>query len=89
MPIDHSAVHVPQAQYDECLNFYLEALKPLGYEKRHQFGPTVTGLGSNDHGIPDYQQADFWVMGVNGSVSHTTHLAFRSKGKIRLQPPRV
>lgn len=81
MPIDHSTIHVREDTYNESLNLYIEALKPLGYEKQMQFGPTIAGLGVKDHGIPSYTHTDFWVMGAKDGPNHTTHLAFRANGK--------
>ncbi|KAF4589046.1 glyoxalase family protein [Ophiocordyceps camponoti-floridani] len=76
MAIDHTCLAVPKDKFRECLNIYLEALKPLGYEIRHQYGETVIGLGAPDKHIPGYQQADFWLVGIDASSSHGLHLAF-------------
>ncbi|KAK5991589.1 hypothetical protein PT974_09874 [Cladobotryum mycophilum] len=82
MTIDHVSVQVPEAIFQDCLKFYLEALKPLGYELIHQFGDTVVGLGSSaDTAIDNYKFADFWLTGVKEAPQHTTHIAFRAKDR--------
>lgn len=85
MAIDHSCLVVAKDKFKECLDIYLAALKPLGYEQRHQYGETVVGLGSTlDPVIADYSRSDFWVTGVDsssGSVVFPVHVAFTATGK--------
>ncbi|RDA94926.1 hypothetical protein CP533_0176 [Ophiocordyceps camponoti-saundersi (nom. inval.)] len=80
MAIDHTCLCVPKDKFEQCLKIYLEALKPLGYQVRYQYGETVVGLGTSvgQQHIEGYQQADFWLVGVQGSTGHGIHLAFRA-----------
>lgn len=80
MPIDHIGLCVPQDSYQETLKFYTEALKPLGYEVKMQFGPFVTGMGPSQSTVDDYNQADFWLTGVPATPNTTMHIAFSAKG---------
>jgi hypothetical protein len=78
MTIDHTGIHVPEANYDEVVNFYLKALGPLGYTKRVEF-PGAVGLGTSE------TETDFWIdskaaeepTGVQRGVG--VHLGFRAK----------
>lgn len=84
MPIDHASIHVTEAQYEEALKIYLAALKPLNYEIKMQFGPTVTGLGPATDSIEGYKPADFWLIGVKETPSTGSHLAFRTQGQFHI-----
>ncbi|KAE8159824.1 Glyoxalase/Bleomycin resistance protein/Dihydroxybiphenyl dioxygenase [Aspergillus tamarii] len=76
MAIDHTTLFVPEDKFQECLNFYLEALKPLGYQVRHQFGEFVVGLGSINEDLDSYKRADFWVFGAKTIPERPSHIAF-------------
>ncbi|OGM48235.1 glyoxalase family protein [Aspergillus bombycis] len=76
MAIDHTSLCVPEDKFQECLKFYLEALKPLGYEIRHQYGEFVVGLGSVDEDLDSYKRADFWVFGTKTVPERSIHVAF-------------
>lgn len=79
MAIDHLSLHVPEAKFQQCLEFYLAALKPLGYEIRQQFGEAVVGMASKlDMGF--VAPADFWVIADKDGGSYASHLAFRAPG---------
>lgn len=80
MPIDHIGLCVPQDTYEQTLKFYTEALKPLGYGVKMQFGPFVAGMGPSQATVEGYNQADFWLTGVPVAPSTTAHIAFRAKG---------
>lgn len=80
MAIDHTTLFVPEAKFQECLNFYLSALKPLGYEVRHQYGEFVVGLGSINEDLDSYKRADFWVFGTKTVPERAAHIAFTSHG---------
>lgn len=84
MPIDHAQVTVSNESYQDQLKLYTEALKPLGYEVRLQFGPTITGLGAPDSDLHDYKRADFWVMGMEGKPNYGIHVAFTVHGKVQV-----
>lgn len=80
--IDHTALYVAESTYQDALKLYQEALKPLGYEIRVQFGAAVTGMGSTHEEAPEgYKPADFWLMGAKEAPNQTTHIAFRAKGE--------
>ena len=81
MAVDHTAVYVPNDRYQEILQVYLAALKPLGYEIKQQYGPTVTGLGpASDPEVPNPKAADFWINGVDEAPNVKFHIALRVKG---------
>lgn len=82
MTIDHTSLVVPRDKFNDCLDVYLAALKPLGYEQRHQYGETVVGLGSTvDPAVADYSHSDFWVTGADGQAACPVHIAFAAAGK--------
>ncbi|KND91282.1 hypothetical protein TOPH_04074 [Tolypocladium ophioglossoides CBS 100239] len=80
MGIDHTCIYVPEAKARECLRVYLEALKPLGYELRQQYGEFIFGLGSSHDVVANYKPADFWVCGTKSVPENPAHIAFRAKG---------
>jgi hypothetical protein len=82
MTIDHTSFYVSEDKFQDCLNFYLEALKPLGYEIRYQFGPYIAGLGSTNEDLEDYKRADFWVFGVKSAPELAAHIAFGVPGRL-------
>lgn len=81
MAIDHTSLQVPEDQFQQCLQLYLAALKPLGYQVVHQFGPHVVGLGSTKDIVGDHKPADFWLIGTKEATGKGLHLAFRTDGK--------
>lgn len=81
MTIDHTVIYVPQDQFKSCITFYAEALKPLGYELRQQYGEFVVGFGGKHHTVPDYKTADFWVIGQKDMPKMPAHIAFLSQGR--------
>ncbi|POR35973.1 Uncharacterized protein TPAR_03829, partial [Tolypocladium paradoxum] len=81
MGIDHTYICVPEAKAKECLQVYLEALKPLGYELRHQFGEFVFGLGSSHDDMANYKPADLWVVGSKSVPENPAHIAFRARDR--------
>ena len=78
--IDHTVIAVPEDKFKECLDLYVKAFEPLGYQIAYQFGEYTAGLGSQLEPIKDYKLADLWVKGVKEGVTKT-HLALRAKGK--------
>lgn len=88
MPIDHTALCIPEDKFQDCLKVYLAALKPLGYEQRVSFGPTIIGMGSTEGPSREYtnpimKATDFWLKGVKESVP-PIHFAFGTKGMSQL-----
>ena len=74
MPIDHTCVRVAKDAHKKAVDFYVAALKPLGYEKVMDFGEAV-GFGVRPgHG------SDFWVSAADGNVP-PTHFAFAADGE--------
>lgn len=84
MAIDHTSIQIPEDKFQECLNVYLAALKPLGYEIVHQFGPHVVGMGSSKEAAGDQKHADLWLIGTKDDTGKGTHVAFRTDGKVQL-----
>ncbi|KAH6606223.1 glyoxalase family [Trichoderma cornu-damae] len=76
MTIDHTSITVPEDKFKECLELYVKALEPLGYQIAHQVGEYVVGLGSNLDAVENYKAADFWIVG--GKESAKAHIAFRA-----------
>ena len=68
--LDHVIITV--ADYETSKKFYLDALKPLGYDVIMEFGPAC-GLGID--GKPD-----FWIK-EGDAVTPPVHIAFQSKGR--------
>ena len=81
MTIDHVGLTVSESKFQETLQVYIEALKPLGYTKTHQFGDYVVGLGSAQ-GCPDNKPVpDFWLTGAKDVGESKTHVAFKTNGE--------
>ncbi|UNI22229.1 hypothetical protein JDV02_008136 [Purpureocillium takamizusanense] len=81
MTIDHIGLTVSESKFQDTLNVYLEALKPLGYTKVHQFGDYVVGLGSAQ-GCPDGKPVpDFWLAGAKDVGESKTHIAFKANDR--------
>ncbi|KAL6877287.1 glyoxalase family protein [Trichoderma longibrachiatum] len=79
--IDHTVIVVPEDKFKECLDLYVKAFEPLGYQVSYQFGEYTAGLGSKlDATIADYKLADLWVKGVKEGVTKI-HLALRAKDR--------
>ncbi|RFU74670.1 glyoxalase family [Trichoderma arundinaceum] len=76
MTIDHASITVPEDKFKECLDLYVKALEPLGYEIAYQFGEYTAGLGSKLDVVENYKVADFWVLGAKEGSK--THIAFRT-----------
>ena len=81
MTLDHTSILVPKDKFKQCLDLYLAALKPLGYENRMSFGEHVVGLGCDEHPAEGYKTATFWLMGADQVPSPGFHFAFRAPGK--------
>ncbi|KAE8377576.1 glyoxalase family protein [Aspergillus bertholletiae] len=77
MTIDHTSLHIPKAKFDDCLNLYIAALKPLGYEVRVRYGETTVGLASI-HDTGNCPPADLWVIASDDATTRSNHLAFRA-----------
>ncbi|KAK2591519.1 hypothetical protein QQS21_010794 [Conoideocrella luteorostrata] len=81
MTIDHMVLYVPEDKHAQCLQFYAEALKPLGYEQRQQYGEYVVGFGGKHHTLPDYKTANFWILGHKDMPKMPAHTAFTSQDR--------
>jgi hypothetical protein len=72
MPIDHLGIPCPASEHKKVVDFYLAALKPLGYKQLLAFGPAV-GLGAG--------QADFWITATpDAPAKMDLHFAFTTTG---------
>lgn len=73
MTIDHFCINVPSGKYEETIQFYLNALQPLKYEKQFP-SPEVTGMGPPD-------EPEFWIFSSKDEVIPLKyHFAFGCKG---------
>jgi hypothetical protein len=76
MTIDHLGISVPPENHKTIVDFYLAALKPIGYTQLATYGANgeVVGIGA-DH------DADLWITAVPGaSDTMNLHLAFSIPG---------
>lgn len=72
--IDHLGFTV--ADFDRSLDFYRQALAPLGYGLVMEVTPEMTGNGSRHAGFGKEGKPDFWV-GTGGAPTRDgLHLAF-------------
>jgi catechol 2,3-dioxygenase-like lactoylglutathione lyase family enzyme len=73
--IDHTGVTV--SDFEKSKNFYLEALRPIGYRLLLEFGTAVTGQ-TNVAGFGEPPKADFWIS--QGTPNEPRiHIAFRAR----------
>lgn len=73
MPISHVLIKASATEHAAVVDFYSQALKPLGYKHLKTFPNGMNGFGS--------QSPDWWV-GIDEKNSHSTvHVAFRAPGK--------
>jgi hypothetical protein len=73
MPISHVMVKAGASEHAGVVNFYNEALKPLGYKQLKSFPNGITGYGD--------QSPDFWVAIDAKNSQSTIHFAFQAPGK--------
>jgi catechol 2,3-dioxygenase-like lactoylglutathione lyase family enzyme len=71
--IDHISLHV--SDYQKAKDFYLKALKPLGYELLMEFGE-IAGMGTDG-------KADLWISVKESGKD--AHLAFAAKDTAMVQ----
>lgn len=72
MPIAHTLIKVGAAEHAAVVNFYSNALKPLGYEKLRTLGDGVTFFGAT---------APEWVVAIGDENSSSKiHVAFAASG---------
>jgi catechol 2,3-dioxygenase-like lactoylglutathione lyase family enzyme len=71
MSIDHVSIAVPSSRFDEVVNWYIDALAPLGFTKQKEFPGPAVGLG------PDRLNILFWIGAKGDSAVAATHVAFR------------
>ncbi|KAH8908522.1 hypothetical protein BR93DRAFT_925633 [Coniochaeta sp. PMI_546] len=70
MPISHVLIKASATEHAAVVDFYSQALKPLGYKHLKTFPNGMNGFGS--------QSPDWWV-GIDEKDSHSTvHVAFRA-----------
>ncbi len=74
MPFDHICLEVAADVHKKTVDFYIAALKPIGYEKLHTFGPNEAQVGFGVRPKPD-----FWVMSREASTN--VHFAFSAPGR--------
>jgi len=78
MPVDHTGILCKKSDLDAVRDFYVAALKPLGYEKLVEINDgTVIGMGAN--GKPDW-----WIGAVlDHAPNWGSHTAFTAPGKFK------
>jgi catechol 2,3-dioxygenase-like lactoylglutathione lyase family enzyme len=70
--IAHTTLAV--SDYSRSKNFYLEALKPLGYRNNMEYGESA--------GFNDGKNTDFWI--TQSKTVVPTHLAFETSSRQRV-----
>jgi hypothetical protein len=76
MPIPHTLIKVAMSQHAAVVNFYANALKPLGYEKLRTLDNGMTFFGT---------AAPEWVVAVSDANSESkVHVAFAASGKFEV-----
>ncbi|KAH8895296.1 glyoxalase family protein, partial [Thozetella sp. PMI_491] len=68
MPVGHILIKAPSGDFEKVLEFYLAALKPLGYQKLVNLGPSVVGLGA--------KAPDWFIMSSDAAATSNLHVAF-------------
>ncbi|MBI2610123.1 VOC family protein [Candidatus Giovannonibacteria bacterium] len=68
--IAHTTISV--SDYKRSKEFYIKALKPLGYTQNMEFGESA--------GFNDGKNTDFWI-GTNKNGVIKSHVAFEAKNK--------
>ncbi|USP79381.1 glyoxalase/bleomycin resistance protein/dioxygenase [Curvularia clavata] len=70
MPISHVMIKACASKHATVVDFYTQALQPLGYEKLKSFPNGITGFGK--------QSPDLWIA-IDPQNSHSTiHFAFQA-----------
>lgn len=73
MSIDHVCLRVPGAQYKEMVDWYLAALKPIGFQKFAEPTDSACGLGVH--------RPDFWMAKHDADKSSIpVHIGFKAEG---------
>ena len=72
MTIDHFCINVPSAKLDETVLLYLNAFKPLQYQKFFS-SPEATGLGPPN-------EPELWICPVDSVGVQKYHFALGCKG---------
>ncbi|KAF4469968.1 glyoxalase bleomycin resistance dioxygenase [Fusarium albosuccineum] len=68
MTIAHALIKVGKAEHAAIVNFYTQALKPLGSKQLASFPNGLTGFGS---------ESPEWWIGI-GDTTSSVHVAFRA-----------
>ncbi|KAH8911945.1 Glyoxalase/Bleomycin resistance protein/Dihydroxybiphenyl dioxygenase [Coniochaeta sp. PMI_546] len=71
MTITHALIKVASADHRAVVNFYAQALKPLGSKQLANFPNGMTGFGS--------QSPEWWI--AVGDPTSTVHVAFGAPDK--------
>ena len=75
MAIDHCGISSSAASLEGVVQWYLAALKPLGYKKLAEFlDGAVVGIGADN-------KADFWITSTKEEPNVKNHFAFTASGK--------
>ena len=74
MAISHVLIKASAAEHSAVVNFYAQALKPLGSKQLASFPNGMTGFGS--------QRPEWWI--AVGDTNSTVHVAFGAPGKLKL-----
>ncbi|KAK3994373.1 Glyoxalase/Bleomycin resistance protein/Dihydroxybiphenyl dioxygenase [Cladorrhinum sp. PSN332] len=73
MVIAHTGIKVPAALHASVIEFYVAALKPLGYTKALSlFNDSVVGFADAEGTV------DWWVSVAQDGVAQGSHTAFRA-----------
>lgn len=70
MTLEH--VSVPVSDFEKSKKFYIEMLKPLGYEMTQDYSPDAAGFKEGGH-------TSFWISKKDTVVP--THVAFLAKNR--------
>ena len=75
--LDH--VGIPVSSFDRSKAFYMQALKPLGYELIYEVSSKETG-GANQAGFGAGKRPQFWI-GAGKPIKGRVHFAFMAKSR--------
>lgn len=77
MTITHALIKVGSADHRAVVNFYIQALQPLGSKQLATFPSGMTGFGN--------QTPEWWI--AVGDNKSTVHVAFGAPSKLALTLP--
>jgi hypothetical protein len=73
MPISHVMIKAGASKHAAVVDFYTQAMQPLGYEKLKSFANGITGFGN--------QSPDLWIAIDAQNSNSTIHFAFQAPSK--------